>query len=89
MIFLALRDCLGGAFGGEGGFSYFKSSMLSSLARLCSDSFKNSSFYLFVNSVYAVLGRPFEYEENKLPLAAIPRLLNLLASLNISFFYAD
>jgi hypothetical protein len=42
-----------------------------------------------VNSVYAVLGRPFEYEENKLPLAAIPRLLNLLASLNISFFYAD
>jgi hypothetical protein len=32
------------------------------------------------------MGGPLEYEENKLPLAAIPKLLNLLASLNISFF---
>jgi len=89
MIFLALIDCLAGAFGGEGGFSCFKSRTLSSLARLYSDSFKNSSFYASVKFVCAVFGGSYPnlaYVDIKLSRAEIPKLWNLLASLSISFF---
>jgi hypothetical protein len=51
MILFAFIDDLGGAFGGEGGFSFLISSMLSSLARVYSDSFKKSSLWASVKFV--------------------------------------
>jgi hypothetical protein len=51
IILFALEDSLTGAFGGEGGFYLLKSNTLSSLARLCSDSLRKSSFYASVKFV--------------------------------------